>query len=47
MNVNHSFKSYQRSIDECDATKILYWNLSRKGRMQFAPTGFWMKSKRC
>jgi hypothetical protein len=26
--------------------KILYWNLSRKGRMQFAPTGFWLKSKR-
>jgi hypothetical protein len=21
MNVNHSFKSYQRVIDECDATK--------------------------
>jgi hypothetical protein len=47
MNVNHSFKSYQRVIDECDVTKLLDWNLSRKGRMQFAPTGFWLKSKRC
>jgi hypothetical protein len=43
MNVNHSFKSCQRRDDDRDATKILDWNLSRKGRMQFAPTGFWMK----
>ena len=32
MNVNHSFKSYQRVIDECDVTKILYWNLSGRRR---------------
>ena len=43
MNVNHSFKSYQPREDGRDATKILDWNLSGKGRMQFAPTGFMMK----
>jgi hypothetical protein len=32
MNVNHSFKLYQRVIDECDVTKILYWNLSGRRR---------------